>query len=197
MQKMVIASYNPAKVNEFKLFMADWPFEIISLNDAKVIENIEETGITFQENALIKAKLIQKVTELPTLADDGGMEIDALSGEPGVHSRRWKGYEMTDQEMVDYTLERLNGVPREKRTARLKLVLCCIMPGQEPIFSDGAIEGIITEKQETALIVGYPFRSIMFIPQFNKMFSELSETEHRSLNQRVLALNKLRVQLGI
>ncbi|MEK7512321.1 MAG: non-canonical purine NTP pyrophosphatase, partial [Patescibacteria group bacterium] len=131
------------------------------------------------------------------LSDDGGMEIDALSGEPGVKSRRWRGYEMSDQEMIDYTLERLKGVPREKRTCRLKVVLCCIMPGQDPIFSDGSIEGIIMEKQETPIIIGFPFRSIMLIPQFNKMYSDLTEAEHHALNQRLIALNKLRVQLGI
>lgn len=197
MQKMVIASYNPAKVNEFKQLMADWPFEINSLNDAKVIENIEETGETFEQNALIKAKCIHKVTGLATLSDDGGMEIDALNGEPGVKSRRWRGYEMTDREMIDYTLEKLNGVPSEKRTCRLKVVLCCIMPGKEPLFADGSIDGFITEKQETPIIIGFPFRSIMLIPQFNKMYSDLTETEHHSLNQRQIALNKLRVQLKI
>ena len=197
MPKLVIASYNPAKVNEFRKLMTDWPFEVVSLNDAKIIENIDETGQTFQENALIKAKLIHSKTGLPTLADDGGMEIDALNGEPGVKSRRWKGYEMSDREMIDYTLERLQGVPWEKRTCRLKVVLCLIMPGKEPIFTDGSIEGIITEKQETPLITGYPFRSIMLIPQFDKMYADLTDAEHHQVNQRIQALNKLRVQLKI
>ncbi|NQT49287.1 non-canonical purine NTP pyrophosphatase [Candidatus Kuenenbacteria bacterium] len=197
MKKLIIASHNPGKVNEFKKQTQDWPFEIFGLEEIGIKDDVEETGKTFQENALIKAKFAYKLAGLPTIADDGGFEIDFLNGEPGVKSRRWKGYPMTDQEMVDYTLEKLQGVPAEKRTARLKLVLCFISENKGPLFSEGAIESIITEKQITPIIKGYPFRSIMLIPKFNKMFTDLSGEEHRELNHRQSALNKLRLQIGI
>ncbi len=195
MQKLVIASHNPGKVNEFKKFMADWPYEIVGLDDLGIIDNVEETGNTFAENALIKAKFFHELTDLPTLSDDDGFEIDALEGEPGVKSRRWKGYEMSDQEMIDYALEKLQNVPAEKRTARLKAVVCLILPNKDPIFAEAAIEGIITKRQEALIIKGYPFRSIMIIPKFNKLFAHLTDDEHKQLSHRLLALNKLKNQL--
>lgn len=191
MQKLVMASHNQGKIKEFKNLLADWPFEVVSLTDLGIKEDVEETGKTFEENATLKAKFYFKLSGLPTLSDDGGLEIDALDGEPGVKSRRWKGYEMTDQEMVDYTLERLYGVPPEKRTARLKCVLCLKLPDREAICVDGAIEGTITEKPEAALHPGYPFRCIFHVTKFNKIYEAMTPEEYASVSQRVAALKKL------
>lgn len=171
--------------------MADWPFEIVSLDDVGITEDVEETGATFEENARTKAEAYFKLCGLSTLSDDGGLEIDALHGEPGVKSRRWKGYEMTDQEMVDYTLDRLNKVLPEKRTARLKCVLCLKFPDREAICVDGAIEGTITEKPEAAIHPGYPFRCIFRVTKFNKLYEEMTPDEYESVSQRVAALKKL------
>jgi XTP/dITP diphosphohydrolase len=195
MQKLVIASHNPGKVAEFKKLLADWPFEIIGLADLNIEDDVEETGKTFQDNALLKADFFHQLTGLPTLADDGGMEIDALNGEPGVKSRRWRGYTMTDQEMVDYTLKKLQGVPTPDRTCRLKVVLCLIMPNQDPIFTEGSIEGVMTDKQELPISEGYPFRSIFRVTKLNKLYGELTDEEHNQVSQRLKALNKLRTQL--
>jgi len=192
MQKLLIASHNQGKINEFKKLLADWPFEIVSLIDVGIAENVEETGKTFEENARLKAEYYFKLSGLPTLSDDGGIEIDALNGEPGVKSRRWKGREMTDQEMVDYTLERLNGVPPEKRTARLKCVLCLKFPDRDAICADGAIEGVITEKPEVPLHPGYPFRCIFRVTKCNKIYEAMTPEEYASVSQRVAALKKLR-----
>lgn len=193
---LLIASHNPGKVNEFKKLMADWPFEVVGLNDLGIAENVEETGSTFTDNALIKAKFFHELAGLPTLSDDGGIEIDALGGEPGVKSRRWKGYEMTDQEMVDYTLERLQGIPWDKRTCRLIAILCYVAPGKNPFFARGAIEGIITLKQETPIIHGYPFRSIMRLKELDKMYSAITEAELTAISHRLKAINALRAQIG-
>ena len=192
MEKLLIASHNPGKVKEFKKLMADWPFEIVSLDDLGIVENVEETGATFEENARLKAEFYFNLSGLPTLSDDGGLEIDALNGEPGVKSRRWKGYEMTDQEMVDHTLERLQGVPAEKRTARLKCILCLKFPDREAVCAEGAIEGTITEKPEAALHPGYPFRCIFRVTKFNKIYEAMTPEEYTSVSQRVAALVKLR-----
>ena len=191
MQELLVASHNQGKIKEFKKLLADWPFEIVDLNDVGIAQNVEETGKTFEENARLKAEYYFKLSGLPTLSDDGGIEIDALNGEPGVKSRRWKGYEMTDQEMVDYTLERLNGVPTEKRTARLKCVLCLKFPDREAICTEGAIEGTITEKPEAELQAGYPFRCIFHVTKFNKIYEAMTPEEYASVSQRVAALNKL------
>ncbi|MBI5076970.1 non-canonical purine NTP pyrophosphatase [Candidatus Falkowbacteria bacterium] len=194
--KLLIATHNPAKSAEFKKLMAGWPFQIVGLTDLGIKNDVEENGETFEENALLKADYFHKLTELATLADDGGMEIDALNGEPGVKSRRWRGYKMSDQEMVDYTLERLRGVQPEKRTARMKVVLCLKMLNQKPLFAKAAIEGVITEKQESPITEGYPFRSILFISKLNKMFADLTDEEHAKYSQRADALRKLKRQLG-
>jgi len=192
MEKLLIASHNQGKIKEFKRLLVDWPFEIVSLDDVGIAENVEETGKTFEENARLKAEFYFKLSGLPTLSDDGGIEIDELNGEPGVKSRRWKGYEMTDQEMVDYTLERLNSVPPEKRSARLKCVLCLKFPDREAICAEGAIEGAITEKPEAELHAGYPFRCIFRITKFNKIYEAMTPEEYASVSQRVAALAKLR-----
>jgi len=192
--KLLIATHNPAKVAEFKTLMTDWPFELVSLTDLGIASDVEETGKSFEENALIKANFFHKLTELPTLSDDGGLEIDALNGEPGVKSRRWRGYKMTDQEMVDYALERLKDVPPEKRTAKMRVVLCLKMPQHKPIFGSAALSGIITAKQERPITEGYPFRSILFIPKLNKMFTDFTEEESARFSQRAAALRQLRLQ---
>ena len=195
--QLLIASHNPGKVNEFKKLMVDWPFEIVGLEDLGILEDVEETGTTFTQNALIKAEFAHKLTGLPTLSDDGGFEIDYLNGEPGVKSRRWKGYEMTDQEMVDYALEKTMGVPKEKRTCRLRAILCFIQPNSLPTFSEGSVEGVITEKQETPIIKGYPFRSIMILSKLNKMYTDVTEQELHQISHRLEALNQLRKKLEI
>jgi XTP/dITP diphosphohydrolase len=193
---IIIATHNAAKAEEYQRFLAEQKIASRSLADLGVTAEVEETGKTFEENALIKAQFYAKLLNAPVLADDSGLEIDALDGEPGVKSRRWRGYEMTDQELIDYTLERLHGIPPERRTARLKMVLCVVEPGKEPIFAEGAIEGVITEKQAGPRCHGYPFREIFLVKKFNKLYSELTEVEHEKVNHRRKALQNLLIKLS-
>ncbi len=195
MQKLIIASHNKGKIAEFKEIMANWPIKPVGLSEVGINCEIAETGSTFFQNALIKAEFAHQLTKLKVLADDGGIEIDALNGQPGVKSRRWKGYEMSDQELIDYTLEQLHSVPLEKRTCRLIAVICYIDESGIPLFVTSSIEGIITEKQETSIIPGYPFRSIMRLTN-GKMYSELTEKEHKKISHRRLALEKLASQIS-
>src|SRR3989344_660147 len=108
--RLLIATKNPSKAREIKEFLGD-DFELISLADLKDAPNVRETGKTFEKNAILKAKAYFEWSGIPTVADDAGLEIDYLGGEPGVKSRRWLGYEMTDQEMIDTASEELRGVP--------------------------------------------------------------------------------------
>ncbi|KKQ79394.1 MAG: Non-canonical purine NTP pyrophosphatase [Parcubacteria group bacterium GW2011_GWC2_38_7] len=190
--KLVIATHNQGKAQEIKKFLALWDVEALSLDDLNITDDVEETGTTFQENALIKAKFFCKLTKLPTLADDAGLEIDALNGEPGVKSRRWNGTRMTDQELIDYTFEKLKNVPVEKRSCRLVSVIALCVPGQEPKFGRGTIEGSITVKQELPIQEGYPFRSIFYVPKYKKMLGALSPAEHAESNHRLDALKQLK-----
>jgi len=189
--QLVIATHNEGKAKELKKFLQLFNIQGLSLSDLNITDDVEENGKTFQENAVIKANFFSDLTKLSCIADDGGIEIDALNGEPGVKSRRWKGYRMTDQELVDYTLERMHNIPAEQRTCRLVSVLALCQPRQKPILGRGTIEGSITEKQRIPIEEGYPFRAIFYLPQYNKMLGELTPAEHETLNHRLIALKEV------
>ena len=195
MKKLLIASTNPGKINEIRGCFTDCDIEIISARDFPNLKPVEETGATFEENAVLKAKAYFKMCGLSALSDDGGIEIDALGGEPGVKSRRWIGREMTDWEMVDYTLERLRGVPLDKRTARLRTVIA-FYDGQEVITQTDAIEGVIVGERPTDVIPGYPFRSLFYVPRFKKLFKDLTHDEHNIINHRIHAIGKLKPHIA-
>lgn len=190
MKQLLIATKNPGKAKEIGGFFAREGIETTSLLDFPDIKAIEETGNTFEENAILKAKSYFQLTGLPCIADDGGLEIDALNGEPGVKSRRWIGREMTDWEMVDYALLRLKGVPPEKRTARLTAVLA-FCDGDVCLTETDALEGVLLEERPTQMDPGLPFRGLLFIPQFGKLYKDLTHEEHESVNHRRKMLTRL------
>jgi len=193
MQKLLIATSNPGKVGEYRAQLADLNLELVSLADLG-LGSIEETGKNFEENALLKARTYFKQSGLPCIADDGGLEIDALGGEPGVRSRRWKtGNEnVTDQELIDFTLEKMREVPKEKRTARLRLVMAFIDGEGAEHVTEAAVEGLIADAPAQNKIEGFPFRAVLYIPRFNKMYDDLTHEEHDAVNQRVVAIKKLK-----
>src|SRR3989344_4559957 len=178
--KLLIATKNPGKAREIKQFLGK-DFDIISLPDLPDAPDIEETGKTFEENAILKAKAYFEWSSIPSVADDAGLEIDFLNGEPGVKSRRWLGYEMTDQEMINTALDKLKGVPLEKRTARL-VAIGSYCDGKNTIIERGSTDGLILEKQTIKCERGYPFRAIFWIPRFNKLYQELTHEEHEQIN---------------
>lgn len=190
MKQPLIATKNPGKVKEIGGFFARVGIATQSLIDFPDIKAIEETGKTFEENAILKAKRYFQLTGLPCIADDGGLEIDALNGEPGVKSRRWIGREMTDWEMVDYALLRLKGVPREKRTARLRAVLA-FCDDKECFTDTGAIEGAMLEERPTEMDPGLPFRGLLLISQFGKLYKDLTHEEHEAINHRREMLRRM------
>ena len=145
MSKLLIATTNPGKLAEFKQFLADVPIEIVSLSDVSIHRKPEETGKTFEENAILKVQFYYKFSGLATIADDGGFEIDALSGAPGVNSHRWidPTRESSDEELIEYTMKRLEDVPLEKRGAQLRLVLALVLPGDKIQTVEAKIRGIV------------------------------------------------------
>ena len=138
MKKLLIATTNPGKLTEIKRFLVDLPIELVGLKDIGITDVVEETGSTFEENAILKATYYCKKSGLPTLADDGGFEIDALGGEPGVKSHRWihGDREDTDEELITYTLVKLKGLSRAMRGAQLRLVLALIFPEQPTLITN-------------------------------------------------------------
>lgn len=184
MKKLLIATTNPGKFLEFKEIFQELglkiEIELVSLSDLGIKQKIEETGNTFKENAIQKAEFYHSLSKLPTLADDGGLEIDYLNGEPGVKSRRWPGYEASDEEMIQMALEKLKGVPKAKRGAQLRTVVGLLFPGDSKVYTfEGILRGFIAETPTTQRIAGYPFRSIFIPSGGNKYLGEMSLVAHR------------------
>lgn len=196
MKELLIATTNPAKLAEIREFLSDIPVECVGLKDIGITQSVEETGNTFEENAILKAREYAKRSHLPTLADDGGLEIDALFGEPGVHSHRWihKDREDGDEELIQYTIERLQGIPENKRGAQLRLVMALVLPDGHTDTSEGVIRGIIAEKPSSYRRKGFPYRSLLYLPEIKKFYNhdELAKEENEAYNHRRKALELLK-----
>lgn len=192
-KKLLIATTNPGKLREFQEGLRDLPVELLSLRDFPDMPTVVETGATFEENAILKATQCGHGAGIPTIADDGGLEIDVLGGAPGVYSHRWidRSREATDEELIKHTLALLENVPEAKRTARLALV-CAFDDGEEVHTSEAAIEGRIISDFPTTYEHGFPFRALLYIPQYEKMYDALSEEEHTAINHRKKAIEELK-----
>jgi XTP/dITP diphosphohydrolase len=196
MKTLLIATTNPGKLGEIKEFLRDLPVTLVGLADVGITEFPEETGISFQENAILKAKFYAEKSRLPTLADDGGLEIDALNGEPGVKSHRWihDDREDTDEELIQYTLDRMKDIVDTNRGAQLRLVLALVIPGGEVFTSEEKVRGIIPREASKTRFRGFPYRSLLFLTEINKYYNhdELTVTETETYNHRKKALEILK-----
>jgi XTP/dITP diphosphohydrolase len=196
MQKILIATSNPAKLAEIKSYLSDLPIELVSLSNLNIPADAPETGTTFKQNALMKANYYCNKSGLATLADDGGLEIDALDGAPGVNSHRWVNgiSEDTDEELINYTLLKLKGVPLVNRKAQLRLVLAFVTPNNLVFTSEAKIRGIIPLTASTYRKTGFPYRSLLFLPEINKYYNhdELTADEIERYNHRRRAIFNLK-----
>ena len=192
--KLLIATKNKGKVGEFKEFLKDLPFEIVSLQDLNIQDDIEENGKTYKENSQKKALFFTKLSGFPTVADDGGIEISALDGAPGVRSRRWLGFEATDEELINHMLKVSKELPEDNRKAVFRTVVSFAMSDGKVWSVEGKVEGVIAKKPLLKILKGYPYRSFFFLPKLNKFYheSELSKEEQRLYNHRYKAVNKLK-----
>jgi len=195
MRKLLLATTNKAKLQELTLgtkALIDRQIKVIFLSDLKIVDEPKESGKTFEENARLKAQFYGKLTGLPTIADDGGLLIPYLNNEPGVKSRRWLGYEATDQELIDYTLYHLRGVTWPDRTAYLQTSLCFYHPKtQKLICETEKIQGHIAQKSSGRHTYGYPYRALFIVGHFNKYYDELTAHQHLEINHRLKALHRL------
>ncbi|MFZ5845715.1 MAG: non-canonical purine NTP pyrophosphatase [Patescibacteria group bacterium] len=196
MKKLLIATTNPGKLGEIRQFLSDLPLALVGLNDLGIKDRVEETGKTFTENAIIKAKFYARISGLPTLADDGGLEIDTLNGEPGIKSHRWLSGDRddSDEELISYTLKRLERVPLEKRGAQMRVVLALVFPDGQVYTSEAKIRGVIPLTPSPHRTRGYPYRSLLFLPELGKFYNhdELTPAENDRYNHRKQALEKLK-----
>lgn len=190
MPKLVLASTNKGKILEFREILADLPFELVSLADFPEIPQVIEDGSTFAENAVIKASTIAKYTGELTLADDSGLEVDALNGEPGVYSARYGQPGWGDRERYRFLLEKLQNVPLEKRTARFRCAIALYNPRNNRVDQvDGAVEGMIGDGPRGSN--GFGYDPIFYIPEIGKTMAELSAEQKNSFSHRARAAQKV------
>ena len=194
MKSLFLATTNPAKLEEIETVYADSGITLKSLKDFPDIKAPEETGATFEENAVLKAKYYFEKTNLPTLADDGGLMVDALGGEPGVKSHRFLGHDASYTELAEGIVEKLKGVPKEKRSARLGGTIA-FWDGQHLIKSENFVEGYICEDLKEKPQPGFPYRSLLIIPQFGKLYKDLTHDEHEVINHRRHNLYSLKPEI--
>ena len=193
--KILIGTHNPAKLEEYKRYLSDLPIEIISLSNLNITQEAPEDGKTFEENAIKKAKFYHELAGFPVITDDGGLTIDALNGAPGVKSRRWLGYRMTDEAMIQSVIEKMKDVPESKRTCHLVAVVSLVMPDGIVHTQLAQIDGVVAKTPTDKRLDGFPYRSFFYLNQFKKFYIDLTNEEHKQINHRKIALLKLKPYL--
>lgn len=193
MNRIIFATGNAGKMREIKAILADLGMEILSMKEAGVAIDIEENGSTYEENALIKARAVAALTGDIVLADDSGLEIDYLNGEPGVYSARYLGEDTSYRVKNANLIERLEGVPDEKRTARFVCAIAAVLPDGRELTTRAAIEGRIgyEEKGEG----GFGYDPIFYVPEFGKTTAELTAEEKNQVSHRGKALQLMKEEL--
>lgn len=194
MQKLLIATHNKGKVREFKEFLGDLPYKIVSLKHLKIKKDMKEDEKTYLENSQKKALFFAKLTNLPTVADDGGIEIDALNGAPGLKSRRWQGEKDWEKNILGHMKKLAKELPDDKRGAHFKTVISFALPNGKVWSSKGTIKGIIPKRPFLRLSKGYPYRSFFYLPKIKKYYHEkdLSPSETKLYNHRYRTVQKLK-----
>ena len=182
-QQLLVATHNKGKVREYRQLLRDLPVDLVSLDDLGIIHDVEETGATFHENAWLKARTYCGLAQMLTLSDDSGLEVDALGGEPGVHSARYGGNLCrSDEERVSLLLGNLAGVPWEKRTARFRCVIAIRTPDGTEVSVVGSVAGMIQyEPQGTE---GFGYDPVFYLPSFGRTLSQLSMEDKNRVSHR-------------
>lgn len=189
----IAATNNPGKLQEFKRILEPEGFTVISLRQANVCIDIEETADTYAGNAELKAVAVCKATNMPAISDDSGLEVEALGGAPGLFSARYAGPGATSEDCIQKLLGALHGVPGRTRKARFVCAICCAFPDGRILRTFGSCEGHIAEKKAGTGGFGY---DPVFIEQVSgRSFAELSEKEKDTLSHRAVALRALVKQL--
>ena len=187
MKEIIVASTNQGKIKEIKAMLEDIDIEVLSMKDVLEQElEIEETGTTFKENALIKAQTIANIVNKPVLADDSGLEVDALDKQPGIYSARFLGADTSYNIKNQYIIDALKD---KERTARFVCALALVIPGQEPILIEETMEGLINDKIEGAN--GFGYDPIFYFPPCQMTSAMMSMEEKNKYSHRAKALKKL------
>lgn len=187
-RRLLVATGNPGKVLELAELLRGVPYTLVSLRDLGLPTEIEEPADTFEGNAVIKAEAYARMSGLLTMADDSGLEVDALDGAPGVHSRRFAGDDATDEDRTALVLLRLADTPWERRTARYRCVLALSSPGEPTVTCEGACSGIIEYGPRGD--GGFGYDPVFFLPEYGRTVAELSLEEKNRVSHRARAALK-------
>lgn len=190
MKRMIFATGNENKMKEIREILGDLPLEILSMKQAGISADIEEDGTSFEENALIKAREVCRLAGEMVLADDSGLEIDYLNGEPGIYSARYMGEDTSYRIKNQNLIHRLEGVPDEQRTARFVCAIAAVFPNGKELVVRGTVEGMIgyEERGEN----GFGYDPIFYLPDRGVSTAELPSEEKNSLSHRGNALRKMK-----
>ncbi len=187
--KFVLSSHNKGKLNEIRKILNPLKIEVYTPKDLGFeMQDPEETGKTFKENAKIKAIAAYNLTHLPTIADDSGLEVDALEGKPGIYSARFAGENATDLQNTEKLLFELQNVPAPKRTARYVCYICCILPNGKELFTEANVNGKIATSQKGTQGFGY---DSIFIFDGKNTFAQVPTEVKNKISHRAKALNIL------
>jgi XTP/dITP diphosphohydrolase len=195
-ERLAIASRNPHKLRELGRICADWPVEWITVenHDPSSFPDVEETGATYLDNALLKATGVAEALDVPAIADDSGIEVDALGGGPGPRSARYAGEHATDEQNLDALLRALRGVPAGGRTARYRCIAAIAWPDGRTAHADGICEGTIVGRKRGARGFGY---DPVFVPAgWDETMAELTDEQKDRISHRGRAFRALAELLG-
>ncbi|MEK9132298.1 MAG: non-canonical purine NTP pyrophosphatase [Patescibacteria group bacterium] len=194
--KLLIATKNRGKFEEIAEVLGGLPLTLLSLADIGSDDEVEETGATHKENAILKARYFYEKTKLPTLGEDSGIYVDAFPGELGVQTRRWEGlHHATDKEWIEYFLKKMEPLPPEKRGAKFECHAALILDEksyENPHTFFGETHGIITRQLEAPLKAGIPISSCFQPKGFNKVYASLSPHEKNQISHRGKAMHEVK-----
>ena len=190
--KIVLATHNRDKCREMASILSDFPIDIFTLDDFPEIGEIIEDGGSLEENALIKARTVFKETKLPSWADDTGLGVDALNGEPGIYSARYAGKSCSYSDNVTKLMKNMLSVPEKDRTARFKTAIAFVGENME-LVSGGTVEGLIATEPKG--VGGFGYDPVFYVPEKGKTYSEMSMKEKNQLSHRGKAIQNMIILL--
>lgn len=192
-KKIVFATGNEGKMREIRQILAAPEIEVFSMKEEGIKTDVEENGTTFEKNAVLKAKAVAELTDAVVLADDSGLEIDCLGGEPGVYSARYLGEDTSYRIKNARILERMQNVPEEERTARFVCVIAAVLPDGRTITARGVMEGIIGYEERGE--GGFGYDPIFFLPEYGCSTAELTMEQKNAVSHRGKALRLIKEKL--
>lgn len=193
-KKIIFATSNQGKMKEIREILKDTNCDIASLKDEEINVDIVEDGETFEENALIKANTIMKMTNSIVLADDSGLEVDYLNKEPGIYSARYLGENVSQEDKNRHILNKLEGIDEKDRTARFVCCIACAIPGQDSFTVRGIMEGQIAHN--IAGENGFGYDPIFYVKEYDKTVAELDSDEKNKISHRGKALRLMKNKLS-